>query len=76
MKIEIEISEETAACLWADEWGEKTGHSVAFYVKNLVEFQADQYRRMFPNDVAAAVLRFRGANAKSAATGSERNDHE
>jgi hypothetical protein len=62
VKIEIEISEETAACLWADEWGEKTGQSVAFYVKNLVEYQADQYRRMFPNDVAAAVLRFRGAN--------------
>jgi hypothetical protein len=64
MKIEIEISEETAACLWADEWGEKTGQSVAFYVKNLVESQADQYRRMFPNEVAAAVLRFRVANAK------------
>lgn len=63
MKIEIEISEETAACIWANEWGEKTGQSVAFYVKNIVELEADQYRKMFPNDVAAAVLRFRGANA-------------
>ena len=62
MKIEIEISEETAACIWADEWGEKTGQSVAFYLKNLVESQADQYRKMFPNDVATAVERFREAN--------------
>ena len=68
MKIEIEISEETAACIWANEWGEKTGQSVAFYVKNLVESEADQYRKMFPNDVAAAVLRFRGANVKCAPT--------
>ena len=60
MKIEIEISEETAACIWANELGEKTGLSVAFYVKNLVESEADQYRKMFPDDVAAAVLRFRG----------------
>jgi len=62
MKIEIEISEETAACIWANKWGEETGQSVAFYVKNLVESAADQYRRMFPNDVDSAVQRFRGAN--------------
>lgn len=64
MKIEIEISEETAACLWADEWGEKTGQPIAFYVKNIVEVQANEYRKMFPNDVASAVERFRGANAE------------
>ena len=69
MKIEIEISEETAACIWANEWGEKTGQSIAFYVKNLVELEAYQYRKMFPNDVAAAVLRFRGANAIGIAAG-------
>jgi hypothetical protein len=56
MKIEIEISEETAACIWSDGWGEKTGQSVALCVKNLVESHADQYRKSFPDDVKPGRL--------------------
>ena len=55
MKIEIEISEETAACIWANGWGEKTGQSVALCVKTLVESHADQYRKSFPGLVPGLV---------------------
>lgn len=45
MKIEIEISEEDAACVWMDLWGDKKQISVKQAVEALVENQAALYRR-------------------------------
>lgn len=65
MKIEIEITEEDAACIWTNNWGEKNGRSVTDIVRELVTIEANDYRRNFPNSVESAVDLFRKANVKS-----------
>lgn len=60
MKIEIEITEETAALMVANSWGEK---GVAEIVKRLAEEHAEAYRRAFPGAVEKAVEDFRGSQS-------------
>jgi len=62
MKIEIEITEETAALLFANNWGAKGGKTVAQIVQGLAEDGANEYRRNFPRAVERAVTDFRSAN--------------
>ena len=64
MKIEIEITEEDAACIWTNNWGEKNGRSVKDIVQDLVIIKANDYRRNFPNSVSDAVRMFSEANAE------------
>ena len=64
MKVQIEISEETAALLFANNWVEKGGVSVEQIVTRLAEDEANDYRRHFPAAVAQAVADFRAANVE------------
>jgi hypothetical protein len=62
MKIEIEITEEDAACIWTNNWGEKNGRSVKDIVQELVTIEANDFRRNFPHSVESVVGLFRQAN--------------
>ena len=62
MKIEIEISEEDAACIWADNWGEKTGESLEEIVRQVLVCEANGFRLNFPESVKKAAEQFREAN--------------
>jgi hypothetical protein len=61
MKIEIEITEETAACLWANNW-RLDDRDVATIIKDIAEEEARAYSRSFPSAVAADVAAFREVN--------------
>ena len=63
MKIEIEITEEEAACLWSNNWGEKTNRPVADIVRDLVQIEVNEFRRHFPNSIPESVQLFRKANS-------------
>ena len=63
MKIEIEITEEEAACIWTNNWGEKNGRSVQDIVQDLVKMEANYFCRNFPNSVESSISLFRQANA-------------
>ncbi len=67
MKIEIEITEESAALLYANNWGDKNGKTVAEILQGLAEDDANDYRRKFPHAVERAVTDFRSANVISEA---------
>lgn len=60
MKIEIEISEEDAACLWADHNPTRSGaYSLQNIVTGIVLSEARKYRSAFPRAVPRAVEDFR-----------------
>lgn len=63
MKIEIEITDEDAACIWTNNWGEKDGKSVKAIIQDLIAFEANDFRRKFPNSVSDAVRMFSKAHA-------------
>jgi len=60
MKIEIEISEEDAAGLWANAW-QPNKIDIAKIVEDLAESAAYRYRRAFPGSTAKVVAQFREA---------------
>jgi hypothetical protein len=63
MKIEIELTEEDAACIWTNNWGEKNRRSVKDIVQELVTIEANDFRRNFPTSVESAVRMFHKANS-------------
>ena len=71
MKIEIEITEEEAACIWTNNWGEKNGRSVQDIVQDLVKIEANDFRRSFPNSVESSISLFRQANAEARHAGKD-----
>lgn len=65
MKIEIEISEETAALVWANRtWEGREKYTMSEIVKDLAEEEAAKYRSTFPKAVARVVREFAKANEK------------
>lgn len=63
MKITIELDEETAACLWADQtWHGKTPKPMAEVLKDVAEEAASKFRNAFPGAVARTVEQFREAH--------------
>lgn len=75
MKIEIEITEEVAACLWANH--NPCRHSTAHrfrvielpeIVKGLAEFEAARFRELGSSGVQRAQEDFRGHRGKTDAT--------
>lgn len=71
MKIEIEITEEEAAALWSNNWGEKTNRPIAEIVRDLVQIEVNEFCRHFPNSLPESVQAFRKANEQNPATGSK-----
>lgn len=59
VKIQIEITEEVAALVFANNWGSKGGKSLAEIVRGLVESSASEYRAAFPGSVSHAVADYR-----------------
>ena len=69
MKIEIELSEEDAALLWWNQWGERTpGVTVEECVKSIAEESAARLLRAFPNEAAAALEAFRASKNQTPMT--------
>ena len=62
MKIEIEISEEIAACLWDNNSGTRNRPSVKEVARRLLVDEADNFRRTFPDRIETAVARYRDAH--------------
>lgn len=63
MKIEIELDEETAACLWANRtWHGKAPLLMAQIVKDVAEEEAHKFKTNFPKAIARTVEDFRAAH--------------
>lgn len=55
----IHLTEEAAACLWANEtWNGKVPKSLSEIVGSLAMESANSYRKAFPSEVAQAVADF------------------
>lgn len=65
MKIEIEIDEEQAACLWADHQGVATSEGISEIISEMACEAANKYRREFPAAVDTAVANFRARQITS-----------
>ncbi len=60
MIIQIEISEEDAACIWADvTWSGKCVDAVAAILTDKAKEMAEEFRRAFPAEAALALESFR-----------------
>lgn len=60
MKIEIEISEETAALVWANStWCGKYPRKLEEIIGGVIADAAAEYRQAFPDRVKSAVEAFR-----------------
>lgn len=57
MTITIEISEEDAACIWANAW--KMQGDVTVIATLLLQKEAANYRRAFPRSIATALAEYR-----------------
>ncbi len=63
MKITIKITEEDAACIWADAtWDGKYTMTVAEILTRKAERQAEMYRHEFRGGIKKAVQDFRKSN--------------
>lgn len=71
MKIEIELTEEAAACIWSNNWGEKNNRPVQQIVQELAASEADDFRINYPNSIKSAVEAFRKANVQGEARASQ-----
>lgn len=64
IKIEIQIDEETAACIWADHTVHgRWPRSLPEIVKDVVESSAIKFKQAFPGAVPSTVKLFRAAHA-------------
>lgn len=68
MKLEIEIPEEDAACVWSNQWGEKKDLNLVELVQGLVATEATRYRQAFPDAVTRALEDFRKIRGAEGAT--------
>lgn len=57
MKIEIEITDEEAACIF-DDYHAKTPSELSGIIASMAKDVAVKYRRIFPSEVLKAVERF------------------
>lgn len=69
MKIEIEIDEETAAHLFANNWGERGGQNVTEIIADIVADKAAEHRNHFPNSTERALEDFREHNTAKVGRG-------
>ena len=66
MRVEIEIDEDTAACLWDNHtWDGRDDATIEEVVKRIVEREASLYRVTFPQSVSRTIERFREAFAET-----------
>lgn len=63
MKITLEISDETLACLWGDSWKDKEPASIAQRCQNVLERDALRFQRNFPYELPGIVEQFRESRA-------------
>lgn len=64
MKIEIEISEDDAACLWANAtWAGRTPHTVRDILTAKAAEMAEEFRSAFPHEATRAVDAFRSGGS-------------
>lgn len=61
LKIELEITEEDAACIWSNNHGPENGRTLESIVQDLVTLEARDFRRNFPESVESSVALFRKA---------------
>jgi hypothetical protein len=61
VRVEIEISEKTAACVWSNAWGRETTGDLRAIAERLLESEAWLFARRFPKSVDDAVREFRMA---------------
>lgn len=59
MKFQIEITEEDAAALFANNWGTKSGKTVAEILQRLAAEKAADFRTRFPHAQEQALADFR-----------------
>jgi len=62
MKIEIEISDETAACIWADNtWEGKYPRDLSDIIASLAIFEAGKYKREFPTSIPRVLAAYQAS---------------
>lgn len=64
MKIEIEITEEEAACVWSNNYGDRVNRPIATIARQLLIDEANEFHVLFPHNVESAVKLFRKTNAE------------
>ena len=75
MKIEIDIDDETAACLWANgTWWGKTDKTVETIVTELICDESNKFRRAFPGAIARSVENFERMLASATPNGGKLSD--
>jgi hypothetical protein len=62
MKITLDISDEIAACLFADNWGVKGDRTITQIVHDLANRSAKSYARTFPKALESAMAEFQAAS--------------
>jgi hypothetical protein len=67
MKLTIDIPEETAACLWADNWGEKKNFPIERIIEHLAEAAARRFQQSFPDSLPRILPQYRASSVAATA---------
>ena len=63
MRITLDLSDETLACIWGDSWKDKEPESITQRCRNVIERDALRFNRNFPYELPEIVEQFRQSKA-------------